>query len=179
MKPFKVTKPYFRVSFFFISLFLTQPWGMLHSLLSSYVSWWVPLCADTQSSIVLWLYWGNRNGPGPDCLHWSIKWASGGQSSSLLRPLFTLTFIELINKALGSGAVFTSPLLLLVAFITVIQTKVTLGTQFWFYRTSLPTFGEKKNVPPDYFHWSNSICKMELNPIAHRNYNTFMCKLWK
>lgn len=147
MKPFKVTKPYFHVSFFLHFFIINRTMRDVASLLSSYVSWWVPLCADTQSSIVLWLYCGNRNGPGPACLHWSIKWASGGQSSSLLRPLFTLTFIELINKALGSGAVFTSPLLLLVAFITVIQTKVTLGTPFWFYRTSLPTLGEKKRPP--------------------------------
>lgn len=59
----------------------------------------VPTCTDTQSSIVLWLYCANRNGTGSPCLDWSIKWTDGGQSSALLRPLFAIPFIELINKA--------------------------------------------------------------------------------
>lgn len=161
--PFQVTKPYFPVPFvFFLHFFISN--RTMRDIWVHYsaqciaqhtwtdASWWVPTSADTQSSMALWLYWGHRNGPGPACLHWSIKWASGGQSSSLLRPLFTLTFIELINKALGFGAGLTSPLLLLVAFITVIQTKVALGiTGFWFYRMSLPTFGEKKKSPSRLF----------------------------
>lgn len=40
---------------------------------------------------------------------------SRARTSALLKPLFTLPFIERINKALGSGATFTAPSLLLVA----------------------------------------------------------------
>lgn len=126
----------------------------------------VPLCADTLSPMVLW--------QGPACLHWSIKWAGGGQSSVLLRPLFAPTFIKLINKALCSGDVFTIPLLLLVVFITVLQTKVATGTP------GSERFSQhvQKNGPPDYFHWSNSIYKMELNLIAHHIYKMIMGRLW-
>lgn len=46
-------------------------------------------------------------------------------AKTLLRPLFTLSVIEYINKALGSGATFTAPLMLLVALITFQLTKVT------------------------------------------------------
>lgn len=41
----------------------------------------------------------------------------------LLRPLFTLCFIERINKALGSGATFSAPLMLMVTLITFLAKK--------------------------------------------------------
>lgn len=67
-------------------------------------------------------------------------------SSALLRPLFTLTFIELINKAPGSAAVFTAPLLLLMTFITVLQTEVALGTPDSGFTERLSQHVEKKSL---------------------------------
>lgn len=175
VKQFKVTKPYFPISFFlyfFIFnrimrdiVFITQFSRSAHvNRRACGFS-----CVLTQSCFVLLLYWGNRNGTGPACLHWSIKWSGGGQSSALLRPLFTLTFIELINKgAPGSGAVFTAPL--------IASGSRSLHTRLRFYPASLPTCGKK--VPPDYFHWSKSVYKMELNLTAHQICNMIMCKLW-
>lgn len=67
------------------------------------------------------------------------------RASALLRLLFKLTFIELINKAPGSGAVFTAPLLLLVA--TALQAKVALGTTGSSFTERLSQHvGEKKSL---------------------------------
>lgn len=67
------------------------------------------------------LYCGNINGTNSPCVHRGVKGADRGQSSTLLRPLFTLSFIEGINKALGCGATHPPPppsQRLLVALIT-------------------------------------------------------------
>ena len=65
--------------------------GLPHSL----------FCAPPTSLSAHLLTGRNINGTNSPCVHCGVKGADHGQNSALLRPLFTLCFIERINKATG------------------------------------------------------------------------------
>lgn len=66
----------------------------------------------------LWLYWGNIMTQTLLVYTGALRELIMARTLLYWDSLFTLCFIECINKALGSGATFTTPLMLLVALIT-------------------------------------------------------------